>query len=204
MVWTDTNGLNAPISYTGCRLGSLPCLDDPGQNHPAIDPSGEVDRRRFPEFIPVKNFTTEAFYAAASKTRCWQLEGSVYRGILEQLPRVVATIWREHYTGYSANPVSYFMRWFDDPNDIRSIFMERLETSLPKANEMQFKLEPLDDVLITNHGLVFPALDDPRNPTATDVTGNVPLPDWKTMVEAISTGAAGNPVFTDTRRPPRK
>jgi len=145
-------------------------------------------------------FTLQSFTATAAKVRCWQLEGSVYRGILEQLPRVVATVWRErlHATTYrcSVDPDSYSARW-GNPDTMRDIFRERLETSLPRPAKMIFKVgaAPPDveradpDVMITNRGITFPNITAP--PSLTD------------MFKAISTGAAGNPVFTDTRRPPR-
>jgi hypothetical protein len=210
-VWTDQNGLNASISGDQCTLGDLECLDDPLQRYVAPDPPALEDLRTrfrdlkknpdlvdylqplFRSFTPVRNFTIQGYYAATTRLRCWQLEGSVYRGILEQLPRVVATVWREQ--GMNCASGSSYADRFGNPRAMRGIFEERLETTLPAYDDMVFEVgsrpgdPPLLDVEISNQGIRFPE------------AGAAPA--VERMFEAIATGAAGNPVFTDTRRPPR-
>jgi hypothetical protein len=173
-VWASH--LDIPVNASGsCKLKDLDCLS-------AV---GDKETELF-------GFTLNSFTAAAAHVRCWQLEGSVYRGILEQLPRVVATVWRERLLACPAGPAdpqSYDSRW-RDMSEMRDIFSERLETSLPRPDVMVFEVgDELSDVMITNQGIRFP-----------DVTKPPSLAD---MFKAISTGAAGNPVFTDSRRPPR-
>jgi hypothetical protein len=62
---------------------------------------------------------------------------------------------------------------------------------LPDVSSMAFDVNPVlnaqDDVMISNRGIVFPAL--PAAPALND------------MFAAIAEGRAGNPVFTDSRRP---
>jgi hypothetical protein len=115
----------------------------------------------------------------------------------------VATIWHEYYTGFYQDPNSYYRTW--DSARTREIFKERLETSLPGYQDMVFDVEhlplsPMTDVVVSRRGLHLPSLggDWAQDPL------DVPPPNTQEMFEAISTGAAGNPVFTDTRRPPRK
>lgn len=207
-VWTDDAGLQGVISLDPCRLGALTCLDDPGEPYPYEDRRPDLSTlerakghdfvRGFlnahPPFVPTRSFTIEGYFAAASRLRCWQLEGSVYRGIIQQAPRVVASVWREQMLGCVA-PGSYAAR-FADPVAMRTIFGERLESRLPSYLNMVFEVGPrpgqpdLTDIEISNQGIRFP---DPGAPP--------PLQD---MLQAIADGRAGNPVFTDSKRPERE
>lgn len=207
-VWTDAAGLNMAIDPSGCRLGALTCLDQTEQTYPEVL-TGLPDRRvvlrqlgwkgdeatldyvqqRYVPFASARGYTIQGYFSAVTHLRCWQLEGAVYRGILEQLPRIVATVWRESLGTCIGG--SYAAR-FGDPRLMRQIFEERLETMLPKYDHMVFEVggrpdqPPLDDVEITNHGLRFPVADRP------DITA---------MLSSIAAGRAGNPVFTDSKRP---
>ena len=202
-IWTNASD-NTVIGPGSCTLGQLNCLERGSvPDFPGLPPSAGIRPPEAP-FVPNKRFPLGGFIAAASAVRCWQLEGAVYRGILEQLPRVIATIWREHYTNTVIDG-SYYKRWFGmiplAGPDIRGIFKERLETSLPEPGWMLFDaVADLEDVTITNQGLLFPQLRNP--PDAPDPAPGLPAPDWLAMVKGISKGRAGNPVFTDSRRPP--
>lgn len=209
-VWTGTNGMGITISYGGDVLGDLPCLATLDGEAPQLPHSLEEARdflltrrgerldpalldlaeTRFPETTIGPSYTIRSFTQAVGGRRRWQLEGSVYRGIIQQLPRVIATAWRDHCTGYMG-PDSYWMRINDParPEELRKIFQERLETSLPGSMACELGPSSLDDVVVSNEGIRFPPPISPPN-----------LP-W--MLYAISKGRAGNPVFTDTRRPPR-
>ena len=139
----------------------------------------------------------ETYRCLVEGLRCWQIEGSVYRGIMTEVPRVVANIWIEMANGTTTVPGAYAPR-FPDPDDrgLRSLFEERLETSLPGSMKMHFELHPASqpagmpwdqtDVVITNKGFFFPPL--PAQPTKQGILGE------------MVAGRAGNPVFTDSKR----
>jgi hypothetical protein len=136
------------------------------------------------------SISIDEFMCMLEGVRCWQLAGSVYRGIMTELPRVVATIWAERIAGATGDPKSYHNRFPIETNDgLREIFCERLETALPDYGHMRFETYGGLDVKITNEGLFFPALADS-------------YPNLKVMLEAIRDGEAGNPVFTDSMPPP--
>lgn len=160
-----------------------------------------------PPTIPM---TFDEYLCAMRPFRCWQVSGAVYRGIAAELPRIVATAWMEpppavtlpqNTLGLStAGP---FQSRFADPGDngLRSLVRERLETALPDAKQMHFEAKavanppaaPLwdaDDLMITNQGFIFPPL-----PTR---------PSLCVMLTQIAEGRAGNPVFTDSKRPERE
>jgi hypothetical protein len=70
--------------------------------------------------------------------------------------------------------------------------MERIETSLPAGPRMIFDVDPaVTDMEISNRGFRFPAVGAPGTAG----------PSWSTILDEISAGRAGNPVFTDSRRP---
>lgn len=151
----------------------------------------------------------DEYACALGSLRSWKVEGSVYRGIAVELPRIVANAWLERPDRIQPPPSmtlplpgnSYRQR-FADPGDdgLRGLFRERLETMLPTADRMVCRTgapaacpgDPLwnaDDVMITNQGFYFPVLS--------------PEPNLRNMLAQIAQGRAGNPVFTDSKRPDR-
>lgn len=122
---------------------------------------------------------------------CWMLEGSVYRGIIEQFPRVAAQhLYDENLA--ATTPVQV--------PSLRAKMETRLETSLPTDAVMHFDTTAatlpgdggdLDDMwlpgslMISNKGIHFPT---------------VPSMSRNGMLDEIKNGRAGNPVFTDSRR----
>ncbi len=164
--------------WNECRLRDLDCL-----RWHELDKAGSPSEWRQQPHV---GFSYIDYLSAVGNARCWQVEGSVYRGILDELPRVVAEIWIER-----AFPVggsrTYSARFTS--SKAREIFMERIETSLPDTDEMDFNVvSGLADVRITNKGFYLPAISEGR--PARDV-----------MLNAIIAGRAGNPVFTDSKRP---
>lgn len=168
---------------------------------------GGVDHTFVPHPTRMVSMSAEEYACLMEPLRCWQLSGAVYRAILTELPRVVATVWLEQIDGvaggssYTAN----FAQGGDGNPDvgIRKIFRERLETSLPLANSMYFRtytpaqaaaLGWLDnDVMVTNEGLHLPQIQalNLGNPATTKAT-------WDGIYDEIMKGRAGNPVFTDS------
>ena len=114
----------------------------------------------------------DAYRCIIEGVTCWVIEGSVYRGMMTAIPRIVSNHWIEAATGTTGLPKSYTSR-ITDASDagLRSIFEERLETSLPRDNKMYFELHPaspppamgwdVNDVMVTNRGFFFPTHADP-------------------------------------------
>jgi hypothetical protein len=143
----------------------------------------------------------DEYVCLVRKTRCWQVEGSVYRGFATELPRIVATAWME--------PGGDYETMFRDPGEkgLRELFRQRLETMLPRFEQMAFQemgspphLENGSaapgmprwnegDLMITDQGFYFPDLGS--------------APNRESMLDEIASGRAGNPVFTDSKRPDR-
>ncbi|HSG09935.1 MAG TPA: hypothetical protein VLA36_16365, partial [Longimicrobiales bacterium] len=189
---TTPNALDNTIVSGTCSLGELPCLHP--QKVPPIDrlqDDHSDDDHPIPTWRnkPHIAFSFSNLVTALAPFRCWQLEGAVYRAIMVELPRVVAEIWMENKSGAAAFAKSYSGR-FDPANPkAREIFMERVETSLPSEDKMVFQAEDgLVDVEISNQGIRFPKID-------------IHGPSWVRMLDEIAQGSAGNPVFTDSRRP---
>lgn len=190
------------LTYTGAGGGppwSPGCVLQDQENCLDFEIFGGDERREFADFEPaglppepgwigpVRRITYASYLAAITKPRCWWLEGAVYRGILEQLPRVVATAWREQVLSCTGD--TSYTTLLAESDGLRTIFNQRLESSLPPAERMVFELDAtISDVTISNQGIRVP---DPGAPPALD-----------TMFTAIANGRAGNPVFTDSRRPP--
>lgn len=164
-------------------------------------------------------FAFQSYLTATEAVRLWQLEGAVYRGILTELPRVIAEIWLERIHQATGN-TTYDQRFRSSREvtpsapaipGVRQIFKERLETSLPEPPDMHWEVATVRDVTVSNEGLTFPAVPrEPRIPTTPsrpgrpagtgwDATHNVPNKDL--ILREIIAGYAGNPVFTDSRRP---
>jgi hypothetical protein len=177
-VQVDLKALDGLVAGTPCAMEIIHCLELHG-----------VPAHALPEHVPL---SLEAYQCLLEPTRCWQISGAVFRGILTELPRVVATAWMEDLS-YSTSPppTSYTKRFARSGNrGLRSIFEERLETSLPKKDRMHFQkypsTNPQADVRITNRGMYFPAIPD--------------IPSTSAMFDEMKVGRAGNPVFTDSRR----
>lgn len=146
----------------------------------------------------------ESITAYVCSGHTWQMEGTVYRGIMVELPRVIAIGWMEGEEKTYDAPHSYAQRiWLDRKAEFRTIFEERLETMIPAG--MKFEFQPaqaagvLDavwdssDMMITHEGFFFP-----EPPSAIADTSEKKL---EKMITAIAEGRAGNPVFTDSKRP---
>jgi hypothetical protein len=201
------------------------------------DPVLEADRRRLadlrvlrrrPERLatqrqvyvtqepPAVAMSAEEYACLMKPLRCWQIAGSVYRGIMTELPRVVATMWLEELDAVpvAANGNSYQSHFSrggngNDDSGIRKVFRERLETSLPDARHMEFRTyttAPGDrpawtdrDVMITNQGFFFPRVDPldvaDNDPVVTEARSQAKVLD---IYNEIMKGRAGNPVFTDS------
>jgi hypothetical protein len=158
--------------------------------------------RKFKRLIGHKasaGISLETYKCLVSAFRCWQLEGSVYRGMMVETPRIVASVWLERATGTSGDAKSYSTRFgIGTDAGLRRIFRERMETDLPGDQVMKLEVQGAPpssnfdwdarDVMITNQGFFFPEL-----------RGGYPK--LSSMLADIAAGRAGNPVFTDSRRP---
>jgi len=174
----------------------------------AYDPHGTAARGERPEPArrrnPAPAVSTEIVKCVLEPLRCWQITGSVFRGIQVQLPRIVATKWLEQSSPPVA-PQCYALR-IHQPGGLREVLMERLETTLPGSNRMQLEMRPSPiiggpmpaEIRVTNRGLLFPyapdlnQLPDPTQPPSVNRR--------RAILEGIMAGSAGNPVFTDSMR----
>ncbi|MCG8468954.1 MAG: hypothetical protein MJB57_12245 [Gemmatimonadetes bacterium] len=126
--------------------------------------------------------------------RCWQLSGRTYRGILHDLPRLIAWIWLEQeaeakagITGPAKSVLSYEERFHGKGNEgLRGLFRERLEIILPDEACMRFETSTHEQVIVTNQGLFFPEL--PKRPSRA------------ALLDAWKQGSGGIPVFSDSSR----
>lgn len=131
----------------------------------------------------------------------WWLSGSAYRGIMSELPRIIAYKWYEEAAwpddAFDSDPRTTRARFYDGADGLKRLLEERLETRLP--NELKIRVlkdntRPPEanglsawnerDIMITNRGLYIP---DPGD-----------APQSAELIDAIESGRAGNPVFTDT------
>jgi len=155
------------------------------------------------------------------RRRVWWIEGSVVRGILGQLPRIVATIWYEDSLG--VNPVGGYRDRYPNPDNdgLRTIFAERMETTLPLYEYMAFEVQPTPAPFPPTpiNGEAVDHRKGPAQPQKGDPHG---MPFWDTedvmitakgiyvpklpkkppgvgdIMDAVADGRAGNPVFTST------
>jgi hypothetical protein len=129
----------------------------------------------------------------------WYITGAVYRGIMAELPRIIASLWHEGRVWTNQSEAdkdrTYAGRF---RADLKELLEERLEANLPKEMRFDVGRRPPNgggatwnprDVMITHEGLVVP---DPGNKS----------PDLTSVLVAIEKGIAGNPVFTDSGIPP--
>ena len=224
------------ILTDGCRSEVLGCLEPFLSEEEADVPAFPVEltddlfgpegrrvlmtdrarRQRLQEFQvrrivrPVyRGLTLQTYLGTMEQARCWYVTGSVLRGILVELARVVATCWHEQLEIAPPTPPPpgttpaewRETRRFRDPSDIglRQIFRERLETSLHQEEVMRFThyvegTRPPEipnglpwedgDVNITNQGIYVPEVEPTQN--------------LQSMLDEIRRGEAGNPVFTDS------
>jgi len=160
----------------------------------------------------------ETYVCFVEECRCWQISGAVYRGIGAELPRIVATMWYEQLTGCTVDEHTYTIRFPDPDRGMRSIFEDRLETSLPRFGQMRFGLHPgTTTVNLGGTSLTVPTLAATSIPASslnafwnaddvmiTNAGLCVPpqpgAPSLDAMLDEIIAGTAGNPVFTDSRR----
>ena len=133
----------------------------------------------------------------------WWISGTSYRGMMNALPRIIASMWYEKVVwpqepltvNGAPNPRTTRGRF---GSRLRELLEERMETILPAKMKIDVRSarRPVPtgatslpgwnarDIMITNEGMVFP---DPGPP-----------PEAKALLDAIEAGNAGNPVFTDT------
>jgi hypothetical protein len=132
----------------------------------------------------------------------WYLTGSIYRGIMAELPKLIAALWYEVEL-FDAQPKkkdTYFYKFEND--GLKSLVAERIETALPENFKIKVaqpeenpglpRWDP-KDIMITQEGMTIPS---PWRKSG----GNVVYksPDTRAMLGQIMSGLAGNPVFTDT------
>ena len=175
-----------------CVKDILSCLE----HFPLAESDSRTPRRFATDDYHV--LTSAAYVGLMEAARCWQVEGSVYRGIMVELPRVVAVGWLEQLSCTKPIGSSYHQMFTDSgEGGLREIFRERLETSLPTAPKMKFEVHPnptpgcekrwkADDVMITDQGFYVPA--PPATPSERDI--------YKDIMD----GRAGQPVFTDSMK----
>lgn len=183
--------------------------------------------RHYPELwellqAPV-NTTLEKIHCLLQRFRCWQIEGSVYRGIMTEFPRLVAEIWLEEVmdvTGPNSTirQDTYHYRMIQQPGEAREVFEERLETMLPDEDRMKFEAtapgrqahpgpggcpqllqDHEKDIWITNQGIYFPEIPDLQSAFGANPNQN-PATVLDGILTEIASGRAGNPVFTDSVR----
>lgn len=134
--------------------------------------------------------------------RCWQLSGSVYRGVQVELPRIIATMWVEQaLDSNAANVSNTYASQIITPDGLRNVLKAHLESSFHP--DMAIAFHAGDDLKITNHGLLFPTIRSLFDPTqaANSFTGVTTESQALLAVFAqIEHGRAGNPVFTDSVR----
>lgn len=202
--------VNASNVDPACKADVMNCLMThfglegefrPGHFH---DPHSESQHG--PDFPDEEiELSMDAYACVLSPTRCWQLAGSVYRGIMVLLPRIVAEIWHEKaLAGWdgSAGPGRLYTRFVGA--ETRDIFAERLETSIPDSTRMRFETYGPGDagipdywgpwlggVMITNRGVFMPK-PQPMNQNANAAANRI--------YTEIMNGNAGNPVFTDSKQ----
>lgn len=148
------------------------CCESPNRDSPCVDYLCRILEGGIP---------LDAFTALVAAYRCWWLTGSAYRRIMQELPRVIATIWHD---GLGS---SYDAR-YGDPGDagLRTLFEERVEIVLHPASHMRFRESPTElvETIISDRGFEFPKRDAP--------------PTRAQLITAWIDGTAGNPVFTDS------
>lgn len=149
----------------------------------------------------------------------WWLTGSAYRGMMHELPRVIASLWYEAlaWNGDAGSPAAGQRTVSSDfnaadgyvpiagdaqrPTGLRRLLEERTETRFPR--DMAMKV--LDDMT------QVPGLSEGQSPPDTWSDCDVMItnlgfffphppepPELEELLGAIKAGTAGNPVFTDS------
>lgn len=190
-----------PIGLPGAPTSSLPEDRDSFINIPQLTaPTGSHQ-------VP------EGWIRAMANQVEWWLSGSLYRGLMGAYPRIIASMWYEEVAWGAEEPKyspksreqTYRSRFErgegkgKGDDDLKEMLEERVETVLPEElgifvpsiKERPAWLEGKDppgwnpnDIMIASDGLYFP---DPGD-----------APTWDELLEAIKSGVAGNPVFTDS------
>lgn len=188
-----------PIGLPGPPTSSLPVGDDSFINIPQLTaPTGSHQ-------VP------EGWIRAMADEVDWWVSGSLYRGLMGAYPRIIASMWYEDvawgdvkskYTEKERNRTyrARFQRGKGNGgDDLKEMLEERVETVLPDGLGIfvpQIKERPdwlqgtdapgwnENDIMIASDGIYFP------DPGA--------APTWDELLEAIKSGVAGNPVFTDS------
>ena len=195
---------------------------------PGLPATGGTESRGY--HVPISQLTNptgsyqihEDWARGQSNAVQWWLTGSAYRGMMHQLPRVIASLWYESVAWPPSDPEGgpegdqHTIRddfeeedgfadldgRGDRPKGLRRLLEQRTETRFPRHMAMDVLGEgeaipglgeggdaPASwdacDVMITNLGLHFP---DP----------GMVAPDIEDILDAIESGVAGNPVFTDS------
>lgn len=189
-----------PIGLPGRPTSALPEDDDSFINIPQLTaPTGSHQ-------VP------EGWIRAMSDEVDWWLSGSLYRGLMGAYPRIIASMWYEEVawggveSEYSPEERRQtFRSRFErgdgkgkSDDDLKEMLEERVETVLPAELGIfvpQIRERPdwlagdapgwnENEIMITSDGIYFP---DPGD-----------APSWEKLLDAIESGVAGNPVFTDS------
>jgi len=165
-----------------------------------IDKGFDVDAQpvigEWLEDVENPDVDVDAFVTWLRPDRQWQIKGSIYREIMAQLPRVIATIWTESVTGATSGLDEAYVDNSD--TGARQVFERRGEIGLPRESKMVFRgldkrvgwawadldvKECNSDGFLSEKGILLPAHGDP--------------PEEDALLTAWINGTAGNPVFTD-------
>ncbi len=125
--------------------------------------------------------TFDDYRCCLARKRCWTLLGAVFRGMLEQFPRIMVDRWLQPTS--QGGPL------------LRAELGDRLETSFSPHMLLDFDAAHsyVDEIVVTNLGIHFP------HQASLKTTGGGPNAlVLKEMLTEIIKGRAGNPVFTDS------
>jgi hypothetical protein len=198
----DEAGRRDVLQMYKFRKTGTPPIGLPGL--PATSPEGGDDL-----LIPIPQLSspTGAFQVHEDWAKgragdvAWWLSGTAYRGIMAELPRIIAYKWYEEVAWpedeYNDDERTTRKR-FHDENGLKELLEERTETRLPANLRIQVlsedRMVPPEaeglqawnarDIMITDTTIYVP---DPGKP-----------PEASELLAAIESGQAGNPVFTDT------
>lgn len=189
------------------QLSDLDALDIDTE-YPEIEPqlfdeAIEWILRHTPPQDVCRSVSPESYRCCLLETQCWVLSGSVYRGILEQFPRIVAGLWADD----PASRVDQIPTEGTPPRPGLKVHCERrMETSFPD----EMRLERVDDPPVADHAAIPAGVWDDKQLMVTNVgiffpktvghEGDTSATPLERLLVSIVDGRAGNPVFTDSSR----
>ena len=204
----------------GSRIPSTPVDPDDNQEDSQVrrgreEPSLEYSVATFICSLVDRPLDSCTYQHFRSITRCWQLSGSVFRRIANELPRIKAQVWLsrlnsdivrdnvntllipeaekpnvDNVVRSNFNRLDNRYSSNNDDDGARSIFQERLESTMPGENEMYFRgLRPneapfFDEIVIHKYGITLPRICEG--------------PDKQYIYQSWKNGQSANPVFTDS------